>query len=118
MSPWDEDDFEDSALAGVAIIFIFVVVVIAVGWMFATSNRPLAKYQEETRRQTFETSRTYIDGKNKTINDYCMNMQPATDEIQRKAIARWIKSESENFSGNLNPSAQSCVSQANNVLEK
>lgn len=113
MSPMEEEEIE----SWVIIAGLIVVIIIIAGWIFATSNRPLAKYVEETRRQTFETSRTYIDGKNKTINDYCMNMQTANDTVQRKAMARWIKSEADNLTGKLTPAAQSCVAQANNVLE-
>jgi hypothetical protein len=95
-------------LAGLALI--------GVSWALLVANRPIAKYAEETRRQTFETSRAHQSGVNSAIADYCLNMQTATDDTQRRALARWIINEAATFKGPLTSESSTCLADARAAL--
>lgn len=89
---------------------------VATSWFGLVTSRPMQQYAEDTRRLTFERSRAHQSGVNAGIVEYCLNMRQATDEAQKKAVARFIVSEAATFYGTMNNEAAACVSEAQAAL--
>lgn len=80
-------------------------------------GRFAAKFGEETRRQTFETSRAYRAGTNLAVNQYCLDMTTTTDANQRKALARMILSELATYEGPMTDETAQCANEARRNVE-
>lgn len=95
-------------------IYSLLAVAVVVAMFFIA--RPAALFQEDTRRLTFEHSRSHRKGVNDGINSYCLEMRRAKDPAQAQALAQFIVGEADNFEGQLTPAAQACVRDANAAL--
>ena len=105
-----------NGLLTIALWVIAGLAAIGVSWALLIANRPMARYAEETRRQTFEAARARHDGVNSAIADYCLNMTTAADETQKRALARWIVNEAATFEGSLTSEAATCLADARAAL--
>lgn len=109
------DGFKVTATAICALVLL-IAVGWGLGWFGLVTQRPMAKYGEETRRQVWENSISREQGVNHLIAGYCLNMRTAADPASKKAFARLILDQSGTFSGQLTDDSASCVSESNAVL--
>lgn len=100
-------------LIWVAIIVAILLFGLALNWFGLFTQRPMAKYQEETRAQVYDTSRQYQQGTNRDIARYCHDMRTAKDEAAKKAVAALIRSTVSTYSGDLSDDNKTCVGEAN-----
>lgn len=63
-------------------------------------------YVEETRTQTYENSRAYIQGTAKDVADICRQWRSEEDEIIKKAIAETLVARLDRFDIDRLPSFQ------------
>lgn len=107
-------------LATIASVVLIVIVIALIGWgtgwFGLVSGRPMAKYEAETSRQVFETSRAHQSGVNSMIADYCLNMRREKDPAAKAALARFIHSEVSTFQGQLTAEAAACSREADQAL--
>lgn len=82
------------------------------GWFSLATQRPMAKYSEETRQEVYDTSRQYQQGTNRDLARYCEQMRGATTAAARKAVAALIRSNASTYDGPLSPDNQACVTEA------
>lgn len=95
----------------VSVIF-FALLGWSLGWFNLITSRPMTKYQEETRAQTYDTSRQYQQGTNRDIARYCEQMRRETSDSGKKAVAALIRSTSATYEGPLTPDNQDCLMEA------
>jgi Tfp pilus assembly protein PilO len=84
----------------------------ATSWFGLVTQRPMQRYQEETRKQVYDTSRQYEQGTNRDIARYCEQMRGASSTAAKKAVAALIRSTASTYDGVLTPDNQDCVSEA------
>jgi hypothetical protein len=100
----------------VAIIVVLLMLVWAVGysltWLGRIGERPLTRYDEETRAQTYDTSRQYNQGTNRDIARYCEKMRTTEEPSAKKAVAALIRSTASTFNGTLTDDNIDCVNEA------
>ena len=95
---------------------VLLILGLALGWFGLVTQRPMAKYGEETRRQVWETSVSREQGVNHLIAGYCLNMRTSGEANTKKAFARLILDQSGTFVGKLTDDSAACVSESNAVL--
>lgn len=109
---------EDSISTGKMLLGIFATIAVVVfvgwllGWISLASDRPMSRYREETRAQTYDTSRQYVQGTNRDIARYCEQMRDAKEDSAKKAVAALIRSEVSSYNGELYDDNKDCVSEA------
>jgi hypothetical protein len=84
----------------------------ATSWFGLVTERPMAKYGEETRKQVYDTSRQYQQGTNRDIARYCHDMRTAPDAAAKKAVAALIRSTADTYDGPLSDDNNTCLSEA------
>lgn len=99
-------------LLGILILGLFFAVFFLLEWAGLINDRHVQKYQEETRAQTYDTSRQYNQGMNRDIARYCEQMRGASNDSAKKAVAALIRSNVSTFDGNLTDDNKDCVSEA------
>ncbi len=94
-------------LIGAALLALAVI-----SWFGLMAGRPMAKYAEETRKQTYDTSRQYEQGTNRDIARYCEQMRGAETAAGRRALAALIRSTNATYDGDLSSDNRACVAEA------
>lgn len=107
----DDDDPKTMILVGVGALIFIVALFFLLGGAGLFWNRVASPYEEETRKQTYDTSRQYEQGMNRDILLHCRSMR-AANGAGRKAEASYIIGQAGTFNGKLNSEAQACVSEA------
>lgn len=99
-------------VAGVGCLaFVGILVVgTATSWFGLVTQRPMAKYAEETRAQVYDTSRQFNQGVNRDVARYCRQWHEAPDS-GKKAVADLIQSTLDTFQGQLTPANQECAAE-------
>ena len=97
---------------GVGVFVALVLLGWGTSWFGLVAQRPMAKYAEETRKETYDTSRQYQQGTNRDIARYCEQMRTADNGAAKKAVADLITSTASTYDGPLTPANQGCVSEA------
>lgn len=95
-----------------ALICFVAVLGWGLGWFGLATQRPMAKYQEETRKQVYDTSRQYEQGTNRDIARYCEQMRTAREASARKALAALIRSTASTYDGVLSSDNADCLTEA------
>jgi hypothetical protein len=97
-----------------AIAFIAFIALLGwgLGWFSLATQRPMARYQEETRKQTYDTSRQYQQGTNRDLARYCEQMRSAREPSAKKAVAALIRSTASTYDGPLSPDNADCLTEA------
>lgn len=98
-------------------VVLAVVTVLGLGIGALIWNRYTMPYQETTRRLTYENSISHKEGTETMIASYCLNMRTASNPSDKKAFANFITTEASQFSGDLSPSAERCVHEAQSTGE-
>src|SRR5690242_1839628 len=80
----------------------------ATSWFGLVTQRPMARYQEETRAQTYDSSRQYQQGTNRDIARYCEQMRSAPTPASRQAVAALIRSTVSTYDGPLSDDNRQC----------
>lgn len=100
---------------GVLVILVFIGLILlgwGMGWFGLITDRPMQKYQEETRAETYDSSRQYQQGTNRDIARYCEQMHDASTPSAKKAVAGLIRSTVSTYDGPLTDDNATCVSDA------
>jgi len=84
----------------------------ATSWFGLVTQRPMAKYAEETRKEVYDTSRQYQQGTNRDVARYCEQMRIADNQAAKKAVAALIRSTVSTYDGPLSSDNQQCVTDA------
>lgn len=85
---------------------------LATSWFGLVTQRPMAKYSEETRKEVYDTSRQYQQGTNRDIARYCEQMRTADNPAAKKAVAALIRSTLSTYDGPLSDDNKDCAAQA------
>lgn len=109
-----EDDIPWGRIGlGLFALFVFLLVLgWGTSWFGLVTQRPMARYQEETRAQTYDSSRQYQQGTNRDIARYCEQMHSATTPAARQAVAALIRSTVSTYDGPLSDDNRQCVTDA------
>jgi hypothetical protein len=96
--------------------FGVLLLILGLSWVFTGNDFFLYKYwapkQENVRRQVFENTQSYVQGKIQNLEQQCFAYQSA-DGAQKKALAGEIRNEASTIDlGKLPTDEQSCVSEA------
>lgn len=96
------------------IAFVVAIAAIIGVYALATGNmlfeRRAAPYREETRKQTYDTSRTYQQGTQMNIANWCLEMR--TKPEHAKAVAAMIRDAAATYSGPLSSENITCIAEA------
>lgn len=84
----------------------------ATSWFGLVSQRPMAKYAEETRKEVYDTSRQYQQGTNRDVARYCEQMRTAPNDASKKAVAALIRSTLSTYDGPLSDDNKGCAQDA------
>lgn len=93
---------------GLFILFIFAVAFFALGF-----DRVASPYQEQTRKITYDQSRTYQQGTQLDISRLCQKYDEAPLG-GKKAIAQLIRDTNATYTGQLTQSNQDCLNKIGN----
>lgn len=96
---------------GVAAFGSLLALGAATSWFGLVTQRPMAKYAEETRRQVYDESRSYQQGMAIDLADLCRQWRGATDPDLKNGLADTIRLRSDRFTGELPPFVSRCVEQ-------
>jgi uncharacterized protein HemX len=97
---------------GLAALVLLVLVGLGTSWFGLVASRPMQRYAEETRAQTYDTSRQYQQGTNRDLARYCEQMQTADTPAAKRAVAGLIRSTSSTYDGPLSSDNAACVAEA------
>lgn len=97
---------------GLAALVGLLMIGWATSWFGLVTQRPMSKYQEETRAQVYDTSRQYQQGTNRDVARYCEQMRSAPDASGKKAVAALIRSTLSTYDGPLSDDNKDCASEA------
>jgi hypothetical protein len=98
--------------ASAAIVVGFFLFIYALTWLGLVGNRPIQKYQEQTRKEVYDTSRQFQQGTNRDIARYCEQMRDAKEPTARRAVAALVRSTASTYDGPLSPDNADCVTEA------
>ena len=91
---------------GAIIAAPFALSAMGLGW-----QRVAAPYAEETRSQTYESSRTYQHGMAVDLDELCRQRSLTADEGQKAVLADTIRLRSARFTGELPSHVQECLNE-------
>jgi hypothetical protein len=99
---------------GLGLVAVAGLLLLGLGtsWFGLVTQRPMAKYSEETRAQVYDTSRQYQQGTNRDVSRYCEQMRNASTPAAKKAVAALVRSTLSTYDGPLSPDNQDCASEA------
>jgi hypothetical protein len=109
-----DDDISMKKVAGIG-AFIFIGLLLigwATSWFGLVTQRPMAKYAEETRKEVYDTSRQYQQGTNRDVARYCEQMRTADNPAAKKAVAALIRSTLSTYDGPLSDDNKDCAQEA------
>ena len=86
----------------------FVLLIIGLNWVGLFAGRPMAKYQTETDKQVYDTSRQYQQGTQLDLSRYCAQYHAATGAA-KTAVAGLIRDTAATYTGPLTPNNQACL---------
>ena len=92
-----------------------IAIVMGIGWVGLSAERPMDKYGEETRKEVYDTSRQYEQGTNRDIARYCEQMRNADNQSARKAVAELIRSNLSTYDGLLTRENETCSEEAKGI---
>lgn len=95
---------------GVAVFGGLLLLGTATSWVGLVTQRPMAKYAEETRAQVYDTLRQFQQGINRDVARYCRDYQ-AAEGPARVAVADLIRSTLDTYEGDLTPANERCVAE-------
>lgn len=110
---------EDKKALGWGIVVVLGVVAFlailgwALGWFGLATQRPMAKYAEETRAQVYDTSRQYQQGTNRDLARYCREWRAAQGPAAN-AVADLIRSTADTYEGELTEANRRCLEEVGN----
>lgn len=76
---------------------------------FGAFDRFFKPFEEETRRQTFETSQTYNHGMAVDLDNFCRQYRITKDANEKAILADTIRLRVARYTGELPAHIQSCV---------
>ncbi len=102
------------AVLGGLVVFAFVLILgVATSWFGLIVDRPMQQYAEETRREVYDTSRSYNQGSIADFRRYCADWKKAEGQ-SKDADAELIRSTFRTFTGAPLPSdVQACIAEVN-----
>jgi uncharacterized protein YcbK (DUF882 family) len=104
---------EETTRAGCMLIvggFILIVALLyGFGVMGMVWNRLASPVQEETRRQSYDQSRTYQQGMAVDLDELCRQWRTATDVQTKAGLADTIRLRAAPYRGELPPQVTRCL---------
>lgn len=97
---------------GALALGLLLLLGVATGWFGLVVDRPMQKYQEETRKEVYDTSRQFQQGTNRDLARYCEQMRDAKEVSAKKAVAALIRSTASTYDGPLSDDNTACLSEA------
>lgn len=109
-----DDEISLKKIAGIAALFFVGLLLLgwATSWFGLVTQRPMAKYQEETRKEVYDTSRQYQQGTNRDVARYCEQMRTADTPAAKNAVAALIRSTLSTYDGPLSDDNKDCAHEA------
>ena len=101
-----------AGLLSLGVLVLLLAVGLATSWFGLVVDRPMQKYQEETRKEVYDTSRQFQQGTNRDIARYCEQMRDADTPTAKKAVAALIRSTASTYEGPLSDDNSTCVNEA------
>lgn len=90
----------------ITLFYVFMLPLFAGGMVV---NRIATKYQTETSKQAYDTSRQYQQGTQLDISRYCRQMAEAPNAAAKQAVAGLIRDTAATYTGPLTPNNQACL---------
>lgn len=102
-----------AVLGGLAVLAAIMLLGVATSWFGLIVDRPMQRYAEETRREVYDTSRSYNQGSIADFRRYCADWKKS-DGQSKDADAELIRSTFNTYTGApLPPDVQACIAQVN-----
>lgn len=104
--------------AGLVVLVLLLIVGAGTSWFGLVTERPMAKYAEETRRQVYVNSVAHLDGANASIGTACTNMRNVNvSSGERHAYASMVLQAATSYSGSadLSPESAACIGEAHRL---
>ena len=110
------DEFNISWGKVVLFAFLGLVVIYALGFLATGGDLAIYRYwapkQENAKREVFQNTQSYVQGKIQNLEQECFAYHKA-DGVQKDALAGEVRNEATTIDMNKLPSdEQSCVSEA------
>jgi len=86
---------------GFGVVSLFVIVVFALQFMGLTSYKFFAPKYEEARREVFENTQSYVEGKRQELVKYRLEYMTTEDEAEKNALKMTILSSTANLDKSL-----------------
>jgi Tfp pilus assembly protein PilO len=109
-----DEDISIKKIAAIGLLVVLALLLLgwATSWFGLVTQRPMAKYQEETRKEVYDTSRQYQQGTNRDVARYCEQMRTADNPAAKKAVAALIRSTLSTYDGPLTEDNKDCAQEA------
>jgi hypothetical protein len=107
----DTDELRVWLIGGVVALLVIVALTTLLGGWAAITGRMFGVYNEETRKQIYDSSRQYQQGTNRDLSRYCYQMRTASSPAAKSAVADLIRSTASTYNGSLSPENQSCLNE-------
>jgi hypothetical protein len=103
------DEFWDNVKLAVMAFILFIVLLLVLNVLGVPIGRWFGIQQEETRREIYETSRSYNQGMAVDLDSLCREMHTNPDAQAKAALADTIRLRSARFTGELPEHVQTCL---------
>lgn len=107
----DDNVFGKVITAFVTALISILVIVTLLGGFGRILGREFSKYDEETRRQVVNESKTFQDGTAQNIDRLCLEWERTGND----SVARSIRHRTSGYTGELPDYVQDCVNKARNL---
>lgn len=104
----DDDELKIWVLGPLVALVLIVAIGFGLSALGLLWDRPVSKYAEETRAQTYDSSRQYRQGINRDLARYCRQWRDANG-AGKSAVADLIRSTSDTFEGTLTADNARCI---------
>lgn len=86
---------------GLAVVAVIIALAFTFGWAGVGFTKTVGKAQQDARREVFEHSQSYVEGKRQEALKYRLEYTRADSDADRRAIQSTIVMAFANFDENL-----------------
>jgi len=86
-------------IVGLSLLGLVVIIALnfAFGWVDVGYTKTVGKAKENARREVFEQSQSYVEGKRQELTKYRLEYQRTKDSTEKEAIRQTILQSFANF---------------------